>query len=237
MTYFYHIILKYPILNLLVYFYNTIAFHNLGLAIILATIFLRLLLYPFFHNGAKQQVLMQRIQPHVKKIQEQHKDNREKQAAALMELYKEHGVNPFSTIFLLIIQLVLLIPLYRIILYTIPIGNFAGLYPFVSAPGAINSMFLGFINLQAKNIWMVLVAAAAQFFQARLAIWRNPNNSAAPSQAEKMARQMAFITPVITIVIFYAFPAAVALYWITSSLFSIFQQVIVNRHLKTKFDS
>jgi YidC/Oxa1 family membrane protein insertase len=235
MTYFYHVVLKYPILNLLVYFYQTIAFHNLGLAIIFATIFLRLLLYPFFHNGAKQQILMQRIQPHVKKIQEQHKDNREKQAQALMELYKEHGVNPFSTIFLLVIQLVLLIPLYRIILYTIPSGNFAGLYPFVAAPGAINSMFLGFINLQAKNIWMVLAAAAAQFFQARLAIWRNPNNTSVLSQAEKMARQMAYITPVITIVIFYAFPAAVALYWITSSLFSILQQVIVNRHLKAKF--
>ena len=59
--------------------------------------------------------------------------------------------------------------------------------------------------------------------------------TAAPSPAEKMARQMAFIAPIITIVIFYSLPAAVALYWITSSVFSILQQAIVNKHLRAKF--
>lgn len=234
MTYLYHLIFKYPILNILIYFYQTIAAHDLGLAIIFTTIFIRLILYPFFHTGAKQQVLMQRIQPHVKRIQEEHKDDRDKQAQALMALYKEHGVNPFSSILLLIIQLPILIALYRIILYTIPSGVFTGLYSFVTAPAHITPTFLGLIDLASKNIWMVLVAAGAQFLQARLAIWRNPNSNTL-SAAEKMARQMAFIAPVITIVIFYAFPAAVALYWITSSLFSVLQQLIVNRHLKAKF--
>src|SRR5271170_3636177 len=173
MIYLYHIIFKYPILNLLIFFYQTIAFHDLGLAIIFVTLFIRIILYPFFHNGAKQQMLMQRIQPHVKKIQEQHKDDREKQAQALMALYKEHGVNPFSSILLLILQLPILIALYRIILYELAgTAALTGLYSFVHAPTSINAMFLGLINLQAKNFWMVLAAAAAQFFQARLAIWR-----------------------------------------------------------------
>jgi YidC/Oxa1 family membrane protein insertase len=235
MIYLYHLIFKYPILNLLIYFYQTIAFHDLGLAIIFVTIFLRLILYPFFHTGAKQQMLMQRIQPHVKKIQEQHKDDREKQAQALMALYKEHGVNPFSSILLLIIQLPILIALYRIILYTIPQASFVGLYSFVAAPHSINAMFLGIFNLQVRNFWFVLVAAAAQFFQARLAIWRNPNTQGTPSQAEKLARQMAYIAPIITLVIFYSLPAAVDLYWITSSVFSVLQQAIVNKHLRNKF--
>src|SRR5580692_1502805 len=136
-TYLYHLIFKYPILNLLIFFYQTIAFHDLGLAIILATIFLRLILYPFFHTGAKQQMLMQRIQPHVKKIQEQHKDDREAQAAALMALYKEHGVNPFSSILLLVIQLPILIALYRIILSGLGAAALVGLYSFVPAPHTI----------------------------------------------------------------------------------------------------
>ncbi len=236
MTYLYHLIFKYPILNLLIYFYQTIAFHDLGLAIILVTLFIRIILYPFFHSGAKQQMLMQRIQPHVKKIQEQHKGDREKQAQALMALYKEHGVNPFSSFLLLIIQLPILITLYRIILYELAGGAaLTGLYSFVAAPQTINAMFLGFINLQSKDIWLVLLAAAAQFAQARLAIWRDPNAQGAPSSAEKMARQMAYIAPVITIVIFYGLPAAVALYWLASSAFSIIQQAIVNKHLKEKF--
>src|SRR5580700_10140535 len=226
MIYLYHVIFKYPILNLLIFFYQTIGFHDLGLAIIFVTLAIRLILYPFFHTGAKQQMLMQRIQPHVKKIQEQHKDDREKQAQALMALYKEHGVNPFSSILLLIIQLPILLALYRIILYAIPVAAFTGLYSFVHAPASINSMFLGIFNLQARNIYFVILAAAAQFFQARLAIWRNPNASAGASPAEKMARQMAYIAPVITLVIFYSLPAAVDLYWITSSVFSILQQSI-----------
>lgn len=233
---FYHVVFKYPILNLLVFFYQAIALRDLGLAIIFVTIAIRLILYPFFHTGAKQQMLMQRIQPHVKKIQEQHKDDREKQAQALMALYKEHGVNPFSSILLLIIQLPILIALYRIILYEMAgKATLVGLYSFVAAPQTINSMFLGLINLQAKNIWLVLLAAAAQFMQARLAIWRNPNGQGLPSQAEKMAKQMSFIAPVITIVIFYNLPAAVALYWLTSSIFSVLQQAIVNKHLREKF--
>ena len=233
--YIYHVVFKYPILNLLIYFYQTIGFHDLGLAIIFVTLFIRLILYPFFHTGAKQQMLMQRIQPHVKKIQELHKDDREMQAKALMELYKEHGVNPFSSIILLVIQLPILIALYRIILSGLAGGVIVGLYSFVPAPQTINAMFLGFINLGTKNLWLVLLAAAAQFFQARLAIWRDPNSKAAPSAAEKMARQMAFVAPVITLVIFYNLPAAVGLYWFTSSLFSIAQQAIVNKHLRKKF--
>lgn len=235
MTYIYHLILKYPILNLLIYFYQTIAFHDLGLAIIFVTLFIRLILYPFFHTGVKQQMLMQRIQPHVKKIQEEHKNDREKQAQALMALYKEHGVNPFSSILLLVIQLPILITLYRIILSGLTGGALVGLYSFVAAPQSINAMFLGLFNLQSRNIWFVIVAAVAQFFQARLAIWRDPNNKSAPSAAEKIARQTAFIAPVVTLVIFYSLPAAVDLYWIASSLFSILQQAIVNKHLRKRF--
>jgi|SRR5581483_9146868 len=235
MTYLYHIILKYPILNLLIFFYQTVAFHDLGVAIILVTLVIRLILYPFFHAGAKQQILMQRIQPHVKRIQEQHKNDREKQSQALMELYKEHGVNPFSSILLLIIQIPILIALYRIVLSNLSGGALAGLYSFVPAPTTINSVFLGIINLQAKNFWLVLAAAVFQYFQARLAIWRDPKNTAPLSAPEKMARQMAFVGPLITIVIFYNLPAAVGLYWLASSGFSIIQQTIVNRHLRKKF--
>jgi YidC/Oxa1 family membrane protein insertase len=236
MTYLYHLIFKYPILNLLIFFYQTIGLHDLGLAIIFVTLFIRLILYPFFHTGAKQQMLMQRIQPKIKKIQEEHKDDREKQAQALMALYKEHGVNPFSTILLLIIQLPILLALYRIILYELAAhAPLIGLYSFVQAPQTINTLFLGFINLEAKNIWIVILAALAQFFQARLAVWRDPNNKAVLSAPEKMARQMAFIAPLITLVIFYNLPSAVGLYWLTSSLFSILQQAIVNKHLKSQF--
>jgi len=232
MSYIFNLIFYHPILNLLVYLYETVAIRDFGVAIILVTILLRLVLYPLFHKGAKQQMLMQRIQPHLKKIQEQHKDDKEKQAQAMMELYKEHGVNPFTSILLLIVQIPVMLALYWVVRSGLAPGNLSGLYSFVAQPGTINPIFLGFINLAQPSIILILAAAVAQYFQSRLALYRNPNPGAKLSPAESMARQMTFIGPLITVLIFYSLPAAVGLYWLVTSLFSVLQQIIVNRHFR-----
>ena len=230
----YQIIFYQPILNVLIYFYDTIALHSLGLAIILVTLLLRLILYPFFHKGAKQQMLMQRIQPQVRKIQETHKKDMQKQSEALMALYKEHGINPFSSFILLLIQLPVLIALYWAVRSGLGTGQITGLYHFVPNPGVLNSMFLGFINLAVPSWTLLILAALAQYIQARLAIYKQPDGHV-PSPAEKIAKQMSFIGPVMTIAIFWSLPAAVALYWLFSSVFSSVQQYFVNLHLRAKY--
>ncbi len=233
MAYLYNIIFYQPILNALVFFYDTIAFRDFGLAIILTTLLVRIILFPLFHKGSHQQMVMQRLQPKIKKIQELHKDDKEKQSKALMDLYKEHGVNPFSSLLLLIIQLPILIALYQIVRSSLGAGTLNQLYSFVAAPGVVHATFLGLINLADKNLTLVVLAAIAQYFQARLAIYRMPGE--APSQAQKIASQMSFIGPIMTIVIFYGFPAAVGLYWLVSSVFSVAQQLIINKKLKEKY--
>jgi len=233
MVYLYQQIFYQPIFNLLVFSYSHASFHDLGIAIILTTVVIRLVLYPFFHKGAKQQMLMQRIQPHVKKIQEQHKGDTQKQSEALMALYKEHGVNPFTSILLLIVQLPIMLAFYWVVRSGLTAAQFSNLYPFLHAPAAVNTMFLGFINLAQPSMVVLLLAALMQFMQARLAIWRSPGGQ--PSQAEKIAKQMSFIAPVMTLVIFYSLPAAIALYWLVSSVFSIIQQYLVNKNLKQKY--
>lgn len=232
MIYLYQLIFYRPILNLLVYFYETVAIRDFGIAIILVTILIRLVLYPLFHKGAKQQMVMQRIQPKIKKIQELHKNNKEKQAQALMDLYKEHGVNPFSSILLLIVQIPIMIALYWVVRSALAPGDIAGLYSFVAPPQAINALFLGFFNLAQPSVVLILLAALAQYFQARLAVYRDPSDKSPLAPAEKMARQMVFIGPLVTIFIFYTLPGAVGLYWLVTSLFSIGQQIIINRHFK-----
>jgi len=178
---------------------------------------------------------MQRIQPHIKKIQETHKNDRDQQAKALMELYKEHGVNPFSGILLLIIQIPILLTFYWVIRSGVGTAQLTGLYSFVITPKNINTIFLGFINLANPNLILIFAAALAQYLQARLAIYKNPSNTATPTQAEKIARQMVFVGPIITIVVFYNFPAALSLYWLMSALFSAVQQYFVNKHLQKKY--
>ena len=232
MNYIWQTIFYRPMLNVLVYFYNTVAFHNFGLAIILVTLLLRLVLYPLFHNSAKQQMLMQRIQPKIKKIQEIHKNDKEKQSQALMDLYKEHGVNPFSSLFLLVIQLPMMIGLYWVVRTGLTPGNLTGLYSFVMQPSNIDPMFLHLIDLSKPSILLLVFAAISQYFQAKLAIYRDPNNTAPLTPAEQVGRNMAYVGPLITLLVFYALPSAVALYWFITSLFSIGQQIIINRHFK-----
>ena len=232
MIYFFQAIFYRPILNLLVFFYETIAFRDFGVAIILVTILLRLVLFPLFHKSSRQQMVMQRIQPKIKKIQELHKNDKEKQTKALMELYKEHGVNPFSSMLLLIVQLPVMIGLYYVVRSGLASGNLDGLYSFIAQPQGMNPLFLGLVNLAKPNAILIFLAAITQYFQARLAIYRDPTSKAPPSPAEKMARQMSFIGPLITVFIFYNLPSAIGLYWFITSLFSIFQQILINKKFK-----
>jgi len=233
MLFLYKVIFYQPILNTLVFFYNTVAFRDFGLAIIFTTLLVRIILYPLFDKGSHQNMMMQRLQPKIKKIQEVHKNDKEKQSRALMDLYKEHGVNPFSGILLLIVQIPILIALYQIVQSSLGAAVLSQLYSFVATPGHINNIFLGFINLSDKNIVLVVLAAIAQYFQAKLAIYQT--KGVEPSQAQKIASQMVFIGPIVTIFIFYNFPAAVGLYWLASSAFSVFQQLIINKKLKEKY--
>jgi len=230
MAYIYNLILYQPLLNALIFFYNTIALHDLGLSIIFLTILIRAILYPIFQKSVRHQTVMQRLQPKLKKIQEDHKNDREKQTQAMMALYKEHKINPFSGFLLLLVQLPILIALYQIFIRSLKPNFLVGLYGFVPAPASIHATLFGLINLDQRSILMVGLAALAQYFQAKLALPK-VSSGQAPTAAEKMSRQMVFMGPVLTLVIFYGFPAAVSLYWFVTSLFSIFQQIIINKQL------
>jgi YidC/Oxa1 family membrane protein insertase len=230
MIYLYNIILYRPLLNALIFFYNTVALQDLGLSIIFLTILIRLILFPIFQKSTRHQMIMQRLQPKLKKIQEDHKNDREKQTQAMMALYKEHQVNPFSGFLLLLVQLPILIALYQIFIRSLRPDFLVGLYPFVSAPALINSTLFGLINLGQRSILMVGLAALAQYFQAKLSLPKIPPGQA-PTAAEKMGRNMVFMGPILTLAIFYNLPAAISLYWFVASLFSVFQQAIINKQI------
>ena len=229
MSAIFHAILFDPLLNLLFFFYNTIALKDLGLAIIFLTLLVRIVLYPIFHKSVRHQRIMQEIQPKLKKIQETHKNDKTKQAEAMMDLYKDHKVNPFSGFFLLLVQLPILIALYQI-LRNIGPEILTGLYNFIPAPESINATFLGLINLSERNILIVVLAALAQYIQGKLSLPKQPKGHT-PTQVEKIGRKMIYFGPILTIVIFFNFPAAVTLYWLVTSIFSIGQQILVNRQL------
>jgi YidC/Oxa1 family membrane protein insertase len=207
-----------PILGVLVFIYKNIAFHDLGVAIILLTIFIRLLLLPFFYHGAKDQTKIQRLQPMVKKIQEDHKHNKEKQTQALLDLYKEHRINPFSSILLLIVQLPILIALYRVFLTGLSSDVFD------------NYKFLSLINLNEKSFVIVILATLAQYLQGKLML---PKTGAGQTAAEKANQTMLlYVGPALTFIVLVNLPSALGLYWLVSSLFSLGQQIFINQALE-----
>jgi len=237
LTDFFRTILLQPLFNGLVLLYEHVAFEDLGIAIILLTIVVRIILFPLFHKTAKHQKLAQKIQPEVKRIQKKHKNDREAQTKALMELYKEHKVNPLTPLFLLILQLPVLFALYRIFIDGFSGDAFDMLYSFVQMPANITQDFLGIIALDRVSVPLVIVTAGAQYVQGLLVVKRSGKKEDTPEQIAKMAKFMVYVGPVIALVILVRFPAAVAIYWLTSTLFSIIQQIIVNRSVHDKEES
>lgn len=220
-----------PLFNALFFIYNSVAFHDLGLAIIILTVIVRLILYPLFHKSQKHQTVMQKIQPKIKAIQDLHKEDKMKQTTAMMDLYKEHNVNPFSGIFLILLQIPVFIGLYKVFSQNFTDKSFLDLYSFIAKPSEVHTSFLGLIKLYEPSIILIALAAILQYIQGYLALPK-ATSDAQPSTQERIGRQMVYIAPLLTITILWRFPSAVALYWATTSLFSVIQQLVVNKQLK-----
>ena len=221
-----------PILNTLVFIYNNISFGDLGLAIIILTILFRLVLYPLFQKQVRYQAVMQRIQPKLKKIQQDHKGNMEKQSAATMALYKEHRINPLSGFLIILVQLPVFIALYHAIGRVFKPEILADLYSFITKPAAINLLFMGFLDLTQPSYFLVGATALAQYIQGKLALGATQASGNSNDPAQKIGQSMVWMAPLITVLVFAKLPAAVVLYWFISTIFSIGQQILVNKQLK-----
>lgn len=215
-----------PLFQILLFLYEKFSFGDLGIAIILLTIFIRIVLLPIFYKGAKDQIILQKIAPKLKEIQTKHKENKEKQVQETMALYKEHRVNPFSSFFLLLVQLPILFALFKMFSYGLS-----------SIPN-LEPLFLGIVDLTERNLVFVFLAAAAQYWQSKLMIPKTNRATKNLSPSERMARQMVVIGPLMTLFFLGVIkidgaylPSAVALYWLTTSVFSVIQQIVINKRL------
>jgi YidC/Oxa1 family membrane protein insertase len=227
-------ILYRPLLNLLFLIYNsTVA--DLGIAIIILTIVIRLVLLPLFYKSAKDQTIIQKITPRIKELQRIHKENKEKQVEEIMKVYKEHKVNPFSGFLLLLVQLPILIALYQVFLRGFSKNILSQLYSFVPAPALIHTMFLGVIDLNMRNVWIVVLAGIFQYLQTKLMMTAAKTKVGEPDKtadmAAKMQKNLMVMGPLLTVLILYSLPAAVGIYWLTTSVFSVIQQVVINKKI------
>lgn len=215
-----------PILNLLIWLYNTIPGHDVGVAIVLVTIVLRILMAPFLHKTLVSQKAMNALQPKLNEIREKFKDNKEAQAKAFMDLYKEHKVNPFSSCLPMLIQLPVLIALYQVLVKALK-GNLEGLYGFIHNPMTVNPNFLGVIDLSKPDIVFAILAGGLQYWQTKMMMNKQTTNTDPTAKALNL--QALYFFPLITIFIAWRLPAGLPLYWIVNTIFAILQQWYILR--------
>lgn len=226
-----------PVLNLLIFLYNSVPYNDLGVSIILLTIIIKLLLLPLSKKSIKSQKELQEIQPKVEELKKKHKDNKEEMGRKMMELYKEHNVNPFSSCLPLLIQLPFLFAVFRIFSVGFSEQNISHtlslVYPFISNPGQINMFAFGFIDLAVPSVGLAILAGGAQYWQAKMMITKKPEVIGEGSKDENMMaimnKQMVYMMPILTVVIGVTLPGGLTFYWFLTTLLTVFQQLYIFR--------
>lgn len=199
------------LLNWLYQFTVLIHLPNYGLAIILLTVLIKIALYPLTVKQMRSMVIMQQLAPKVKEIQERYRQkDPQKMQQKIMELYREHNVNPMAGCLPLLIQLPILIALYRALLYF----NYAD---------PAHARFLWIKNLsQVGDPYYILPLLAGL---TTYVLSRMTTNMSDPTQ-----RTMLIVMPIFIAWISATVPAGLALYWVVFNAVGIVQQYFVNKH-------
>ena len=240
-----HAVFFDPIYNLLIFILNHVPGGQLGIAVVVLTVLIKLILLPLSLRAAKTQHGMRTLEPHLSSLKEKHKGDREKLAKETMEAYKNAGINPFATLLVTLIQIPILFALYFAVSrgggVAFPNINTALLYSFIPPPQMVNMIFLGVINIAEKSLPLALLAGLAQFYQTKLSLPPLPPKPADAEANQKvsfrdhfarsMQIQMRYVMPLLICFIAYKFSATIALYFLVSGLAGVAQELIVRRHV------
>lgn len=223
MQYLYTILIYNPLYNGLIFLADLLPFLDAGVIIILFTIIVKIILFPLSKKAVRTQAMMKLVEPELKSIKEKYKNDKQAQATETMKLYKEKGVNPFSSILLLFIQIPILFALYQIF------------YSNGLTTAGNSALFLGIVDVSQKNMWLAVIAAVSQYFQISLSTPNIPKKTEGggfqADFARSMQLQMKYVLPVIILFVSYQVAGALALYWATSNLFMIGQELFIRKQM------
>jgi YidC/Oxa1 family membrane protein insertase len=236
---FFHTFFYDPIYNALVALVAVVPGSDVGIAVILVTIVIRLILLPFSLSAARTQRAMKILEPKIKELKEKHNGNKEKEALETLTLYREAKVNPFASILTVFIQIPVLLALYWVFYYepfsTVSAINVARLYSFTPIPQDVSLQFLGIISVAGKSIVLAILAGATQFYQAHLALsgTMKPSDSKGMQNdfQRVMGMQLKYVFPFIIGAISFSTSGAIALYFITTNIAGALQELHVRKVL------
>lgn len=219
-------ILIRPIYNTMIFLYNLVG--DIGITIILLTILIRILLFPLSLKGIKAQLKFQKIQPKIKLIREKYKNDLQKQSLELMKLYKEEKANPATGCLTTLIQLPILIAVYRVFRIGFDKNSFKLLYPFISKPTEITPYFFNvkFFDFSKPNYLIAILATLAQYFQIKSMSKFQPKVDV-KGFSDNFTKQMNYMMIFLTLFMGITLPSGLIFYWFLTTLFSIIQQELI----------
>ena len=226
-----------------------------GLAIVLLTVCIRLLMYPLFVKQIRTQRAMQALQPKIKELQAKHKGDKETLNVEMMKLYKEHNANPFAGCLPVLLQMPVFIALYQVLHRLAPdrindqyqfkgefglsqqtVESFMRAEIFGAPIGAGFSSphrLLEFLNaspgaVKAVAVLLIVAMAATTFFTSKQMMGRNPNNDASQATQQKI---LLYVMPAMLGIFGFQVAIGVLVYWTTTNVFSMVQQAVVMKRL------
>lgn len=227
-----------PLLSTLV-FLTELFQGNFGLAIIALTVLIRAVLVPISLPSLKSAQKIKELKPDLDKIKKKFAKDKKRLQQEQLNLYKQHGVNPAAGCLPTIVQFAILIALYRVFIDFINNGSIDSL--------AINMNFF-WLDLSKPDPLYILpiLAGASQFILSKMIVGGREHHSkeeikkksqekkkkegkeSSLDMGEAMQQQMLYIMPVMTAVIAWRFPSGLAVYWVTTTLFSLVQQYFIS---------
>ncbi len=234
-TFFYN-----PIYNLVIFLSNYVV--DIGIVIILTTIIIKVLLFPFFTKQINNQIATKKAKPELDALIKKYKGKKlspEENQAKVKEtfaVYKKYNIRPFSMIFLLLLQLPILFALYWIFYKGgLPDVKLENLYSFVSVPERIDMMFLGIFDMTKVSILLAIIAAGTQFLHlsismpdVKLSDLKNKTGIMKEDMMNSFQVNIKYGLPVLVLIMLATiFNSAIAIYWITSNIFMAAQEFVV----------
>jgi len=231
--------------------------HNYGIAIILMTVIIRVILYPLMQKQMVSMREMQKIQPLMKAVQDKYKNDKERLNKELMALYKEHKVNPMSGCLPLIIQMPILILLFQVLRkfeYLDSAGKIAGGFlwiprqvqiivegvpKFVAGLAAPEQLIhlpgSGIFGIQALGIMPFLIGGS-MYIQQKMTSTGGATTGKGGGSSEQTQKMMTIMMPLMIGFMSFSLPSGLTLYWLTSTLLGIGQQYLINKKMPTIVD-
>lgn len=224
-----------PLYNLLVLLTNLLPGGDLGLAIIILTVLVKVIIFPLYRKSLETQMRMREIEPLINEIKQKYSHDKTTQAQKTMEVYQQNKINPFSGILVLLIQFPIVIALFYLFKDNLS-AHLSSLYSFIHFPELVNESFLGLINLNQRSYLLAILTGLTQYWQTSISLPKTtkPNkplgeNSFKEDLLHSMNLQMRYGMPIFIVFIAITLPAAVSLYWVTSNIISSLMELYLKK--------